>query len=248
MQIPTLALKKQPKHRWDSCGERDRVELPLGELMPEKVNIPISRFEYRADYVQPNIMVLLERVTLVKAMFEAMLKWHIAVDGLEPISTGKTSEQGLKIKLPGKKITMFFGASYCTFIKEDADWSTAQEVIEILHTFLETLSQGGVQIGSQKTTVSLHIQPTTKTFLDILKPFLSTQIQALADTKLLTGASLVKWETGRVTLDGSGLLANAVFLLFEQNFEQAKTLENIATEIRSMEEKLLRMLDIEEAV
>jgi hypothetical protein len=216
--------------------------------MPEKVNIPISRFEYRADYIRPNIAVLLERATLVKAMFEAMLKWHVGVDGLEPITTGKTSEQGLKVKLPEKKITMFFGASYCTFIKEDADWNTAQEVIEILNSFLQTLRQGGVHLGLQKTTVSLHIQPTAQTFLNLLKPFLSPQIQALSDAKLVTGASLVKWENGRVTLDGSGLLANAIFLLFEQEFEKDKSLDSIASDIRVMEEKLLKMLDIEEAL
>lgn len=169
--------------------------------MPEKVTIPVSIFDYSSDFVRPIISVWMDRAVLVQSMFDALLKWSLEVNDVEPITTGKPSEQGIKFKLPLKRVTFFFGPSSCKFTREGVDWATAEETIEILQTCLNTLTAGTkAELQNQKTAFILHLQPTTKTFLELLMPFLSPQLQSIRPGKVTTGASIVKWEDGRISL------------------------------------------------
>jgi hypothetical protein len=215
--------------------------------MTEKVNIPISRFEYRADYARPNIGFWLDRAVVVQAIFDALSKWQMKVDDIEPITTGRPSEQGIKFKLPDKKISMFFGAAHLTFAKDDANWASAEEIVQIITAFAQTLTQAGkVELTKQMTSVALHIQPTTKSFLDILQPFFSPALTALREDRPTTGASFIKWGDDRVVIDGSAALANGAYLLFEKAFGADVALEDIARDLHALEVELFKMLDIEE--
>jgi hypothetical protein len=60
-------------------------------------------------------------------MFDALMKWNLDLNDIEGITTGKPSEQGVKIKLAKKQCTIFFGPASFIFTKEDADWSTSEE-------------------------------------------------------------------------------------------------------------------------
>src|ERR1035438_5328654 len=100
--------------------------------MPEKVSIPISFLEYTAGFERPVFAAMMDRAGIVQAIFDALAPWKMEIDHLEPITTGKPSEQGVKFKIPGKKATFFFGASSCKFTKDDADWASAEETIAIL--------------------------------------------------------------------------------------------------------------------
>ena len=214
--------------------------------MPERVTIPISIFDYSSDYVRPIISIWMDRAVLVQSMFDALLKWNIDVNEVEPITTGKPSEQGIKFKLPEKRVTFFFGPSSCKFTREDVDWATAEETIEILQTCLNTLLDGTkAELRNQKTAFVMHLQPSTKTFLELLKPFISPELQSLRPGKLKTGASVVKWEDGRITLDGSASLANGIFVKYEQDFDMTASFETIAKELRQAEDTLFRLLDVE---
>jgi hypothetical protein len=55
----------------------------------------------------------------------------------------------------------------------------------------------------------------------------------------------VKWEDGKITLDGSGTIANGVFVKYEQDFDTSASFEMIAKELRSAEDTLFRLLDVE---
>jgi hypothetical protein len=217
--------------------------------MPEPVTIPISRFEYRSDFAKPDIGLLIDRKTLVQAIFESLLPWGLNIDGVEALTKGKTSEQGVKFMLPEKKTTLFFGADHFTYANDDSDWNAAPEIIEILSTFRSVLTEcGKVAFSGQSTSVLLHAQPAAKTYLDLLKPFLPEALQAVRSDKVKTGAIFLKWDDGgRVTIDGSGRLANAVFVSFEQHFAANVDLSEIAVSIREMEESIFKVLDIEEA-
>jgi hypothetical protein len=217
-------------------------------MMAELVIIPVSRFDYRAEYKRPSVAIWLERAILVQRLFDILQQWNLNIDDVEPITTGKPSEQGLRLKLPAKKITMFFGTAYCTFTKDDSDWASAEEIIEILRQFTGALvDTGKIELGKQDTKVALHIQPTTGNFLDILRPFISTKLQGAGNGDLVTGASFVKWTNSRVVLDGSGSVANGIYLQFEQQFGPDQTLEEIAHQIRAMENTLFGILEIKEA-
>jgi hypothetical protein len=215
--------------------------------MPEKVTIPISFFEYTAEFSRPILAALMDRAVIVQAIFDALKPWNADIDNIEPITTGKPSEQGVNFKLPEKKVKFFFGAGSCRFTKDDADWAAAEEMITILTSALGALkSTSGAEISLQKTAIVLHLQPRNVTFLEILKPFLSPAIQALDGSALKTGASIVKWERRRIVLDGSAALANAVFLKFEREFDGGADFEKIALQLKEDEDAIFKMLDVEE--
>lgn len=215
--------------------------------MPEKVTIPISFFEYAGQYSRPAITALMDRARIVEAVFEALTPWKIEIDNIEPITTGKPSEQGINFRIPAKKIQFFFGADSCKFSKDDANWETANEVAEILTAASQALTNAsGVLLSKQKTAIALHIQPRTKSFVDILRPFLSPAIQSLESAQVRSGASIIKWDDRRIVLDGSGALANGVFLKFEREFDGSVDLKLIAERLRADEAAILNMLDVEE--
>jgi hypothetical protein len=214
--------------------------------MPEKVTIPISTLDYTCHFVRPIIAIWMDRAVLVQAMFDALLKWNIDVNDVDPIITGKPSEQGIKIKLPEKRVTFFFGPSSCKFTRDGVDWATAEETIEILQTCLTTLFEvSKAEMSNQTIALHLHLQPSTKTFVDLLRPFLSSELVGVRDTKLKTGASIVVWEDGKVTFDGSAALANGVYIKYERQFDKTATFEMMAKELHSGEQVLFRLLDVE---
>lgn len=216
--------------------------------MPEKVTIPIAFFEYTAKYVHPNFQALMDRARIVQGIYDSLGPWQIKVDDIEPITTGKASEQGINFRLPDKKILFFFGAESCKFTKNDANWEAAEDLIKIMKVGLKALRESAsVEILNQHASVAMHLQPTKLKFVEILRPFLSPAMLRLENAEATAGAAIVRWEKLRVVLDGSAALANAVFLKFEREFERNASLESIATQLRSDEDAILKMLDVEES-
>ncbi|HEV2325563.1 MAG TPA: hypothetical protein VGS10_16550 [Terracidiphilus sp.] len=216
--------------------------------MPEKVTIPIAFFEYTARYVKPNFQALMDRARIVQAIYDSLIPWQIKIDDVEPITTGKPSEQGINFRLPDRKVLFYFGVESCKFTKNDADWAGAEDLIKIMSASFKALKQtAGVDFLNQQASVAMHVQPTKMRFVELLKPFLSPAIQALESTEMTSGAAIIKWDKHRIVLDGSAALANALFLKFEREFEGDETLENMALRLRSDEDAILKMLGVEEA-
>ena len=215
--------------------------------MPEKVAIPLSIFDYSSDYVRPVISIWMDRAALVQNMFNVLARWCIDVDNVEPITTGKPSEQGITIRLPGKRVSFFFGPSGCKFTRDTVDWGMAQETAEILQTCLSTLLDGtDVRLLNQKTALIMHLQPSTKKFMDLLKPLLPEKLKTFGAGEITSGASVVKWNDSRITFDGSSHVANGLYLKYEKEFDSSVSFEVIARDLRAAEEKLFQILDVEE--
>jgi hypothetical protein len=214
--------------------------------MPEIVVIPISFFEATFDYKETNVMLWLDRAAVVQALFAALKPWHVAVDDVEIITTGKPSEQGLKFKLPQKQVSFFFSPTLCRFSKDNADWQSAEDTIAIMDAAYSTLvSAGKIEAASIKTVIALHMQPKTLPFMDILRPFVPVNLIAL-DKNVKTMASIVKWDKRKVIIDGSGQLANGIFLRFEREFDGTAGYDEIAKQLRADEETLFAILDVKE--
>ena len=101
-------------------------------------------------------------------------------------------------------------------------------------------------LGKKSTAISLHIQPRTLTFMDILNPFVPRELAAIEPQPVRTMATVAKWENRKVTIDGSGALANGLFLRLERDFEASATYDEIAQQLRHDEEELFTILGIEE--
>ncbi len=103
-----------------------------------------------------------------------------------------------------------------------------------------------VVLGSKKTGISLHLQPKSLPFIALLTPFIAPLLTTLDSEPVLTMAAVAKWTHRKVTIDGSGVLANAVFLRFEREFPSGATYDEIAAQLRRDEEDLFAILGVEE--
>jgi hypothetical protein len=239
---PELPITKGPTQPVDG---QDRML--HGETMTEIIVTPISYFEMSIDYEEPNIQLWLDRDAVVQAIFKALKPWNIQVDNVEIITTGKPSEQGLKFKIPEKRVSFFFGPAQCKFTKDSADWESAQETIQIMDAAFSALAKNsGIVVASQKTIIALHIQPKKLPFMDILGPFIPKPILALESGPATSMASFVKWDKRRIIIDGSGQIANGIFLRFEREFDGKASYEEIAAQLKSDEDALFEVLGVRE--
>lgn len=215
--------------------------------MAELVTIPVSIFELRIDYGRPEFGLWLDRAAVVQCVFDALKPWEPSVDDVEAVTTGKASEQGFLIKLPVKRVSFFFGPASCKFTRENVTWQMAEETISILDAGVAALiKSSSVVMGPKHTAISMHLQPKSAPFISLLKPLLSTQLIALDPGSVTTMATVAKWANRKVTVDGSGIIANAAFLRLEREFPSDSSYVEIAEQLRKDEVEMFQVLGVEE--
>jgi len=215
--------------------------------MPTAITIPISIFELAIAYDKPAIRLLADRVGPLQALFDALAPWNPTLDDMEVVTTGKPSEQGVKLKVPAQSASFFFGASGCRFTRDAANWSDADNINKLLGTALNALEEStGVTLGKRLTTLSLHLQPKTVSYKDILRNFVAPSILRLEGAPSEAMAIVTRWPGRRITIDGSAALANAIFLQTEREFDAAATFDDMKHAILNDELELFRILDVEE--
>jgi hypothetical protein len=237
-----------------SFGSSWRKRLPIGEVqsqrrMADPVTIPISIFDVTVKYQEPVVRLMSEagRADVIQALFNGFAKLEPNADGLEIINSGKTTEQGIRLRFPSQMITMFFGVASCKFTKESAAWPEADAMLEILDTFLTTLAaKGGTSYGKKTSVLSLHIQLKTGSFKDVLRPFVDSRIKELDPAPLDAMAVVARWPGYRITLDGSAQLANGIFVQMEREFDASLSYADMKQRIWNDEAELLKLLGVQE--
>lgn len=86
------------------------------------------------DYERPDWRLLGDRASLVQAVFDSLKPWTPNIDDVEFLNSGKTSEQGVNLKIPLKRVSFFFGAGSSRFTRHNADWQSSNETLEIRPT------------------------------------------------------------------------------------------------------------------
>jgi hypothetical protein len=215
--------------------------------MPELVIIPISFFEVAINYEKPEARLLGDRVPLVQAISDALLPYEFSLDDLEVLTAGKPSEQGVMFRLPQKHISFFVGPTLCRFSRNAVDWDLAEETISILDLVVSTLSAlTGIRMNEKKTTIGMHLQPRTMPFRDVLRPFVPEQIAKLESAPITTMASVTRWAHRAITIDGSGSLANGVFVKLERAFAASHSYEEITQQLWKDEQELFAIMGVTE--
>jgi hypothetical protein len=215
--------------------------------MPELITIPISYFEVLARYRDPDIDTFMDRRESVSALFKAFKAWNIGIEDIEVITQGKLVEQGIKFTLPKNRITFFFGPAFIRLTQDGSSWETASVTLEILKAALGAIRESGAySIEIFKTTIALHVQPRAIGYFEILKPFLPPKLGTLRAVSPKTMASVVVWEDRKITLDGSGSVANAIFIKLERDFAGTYSLAEMAEQLYEDEKELFELLEIEE--
>jgi len=215
--------------------------------MLELVSIPRSFFELTGEYERANITLWGDRTKVLDHLFDSLQPLNPRVDDVEIITEGRPSEQGIKIRIPSKDTSFFFGLESCRFSRDDPDWQSAEEMFQILQTLISSLSESsGIKIARCRTTIGMHIQPSNGNYLDILKPFLSPSLASLEATGPIGIASVIGWPNRSITVDNSMHLANALFLKLGRTFEGVMEFEEISSRLRADQFEVFKILGVEE--
>jgi hypothetical protein len=215
--------------------------------MPELVTIPISYFELDAKYDDPDIDIVMDRRPAVAALFKAFKPWNINLEDIEVITQGKFVEQGVKFTLPRHRVSFFFGPAFFRLTQDGSSWETASITLEILEAAMTALRKSGTfTIDTFKTIIAMHVQPKTMEFIELLKPFVPSRLGDIHSSSPTTVASVVVWKDRRVTLDGSGSIANGIFLKLERDFKGGHSFAQMAEQLHEDEKELLGILGVEE--
>ncbi len=217
--------------------------------MPELVTIPIAVVEVAVEYDSPSMKLIMDRANVVDHLFKSFKQWDLRIDDVEVITEGKPSEQGIRFKLPLKRTSFFFGAGGCKLVRDDASWDTAEETLAILETGWKVLVEtGGVQAGVYHTNIAMHMQLKSRPFIEILKPFAPAPFLKLDNSPITAVAAIIRWEGRRITVDGSGQLANGIFVRLERDFPGQLSFHDVAKQLRADEEELFGIIGVKEDV
>jgi hypothetical protein len=215
--------------------------------MRELVTIPISFFEVAIDYQEPDIELLGNRVPLVQKIFKIFSLHGAVLDDIEVLTTGKLSEQGVTFKIPKKNITFFVSATFCRFSRTSVSWDMADETMGILAESLAAVeSLVKPKLASRRTSLGMHIQPTTLSFKDILRPLIQPQFANIEPETFQTMATITKWPKRAITIDGSGSIANGLYVKLEREFTSELAFAEMALQLRADEAEVFEILGIEE--
>ena len=215
--------------------------------MPESVTIPIAAVEITIEYELPSIKLMMDRATVVDQLFRAFKRWNLGLDDVEIIDSGKPSEQGIRFKLPLKRTSFFFGAGACKLVRDDASWDTAEETLTILEAGWSVLTgAGGVHTGVYHTNIALHLQLKNKPFIDLLKPFAPINLQNIDDSPITAVAVIIRWEGRRITIDGSGQLANGIFVRLERDFSGELSFQDVARQLLADQVQAFKIIGVQE--
>jgi hypothetical protein len=215
--------------------------------MAVEITIPISTFDLSVSYAKPAIRLMGDRVAPVQALLDALAEWHPDLDDMEIITTGKLTEQGVKIRIAAQKAWFFFGVTACKFVKDAANWSEADETLRLIQTALTTLAQtSGLEFGKRVTILSLHLQLKTVASKDILRSLISPELLKLDTSPADAMATVIRWPRHRITLDGSAAIANGIFLQMEREFDSTVSFDEMRNTIFEDEAELLELLGVEE--
>jgi hypothetical protein len=215
--------------------------------MPAEITIPISVFEVTVQYQKPNIRLLAERAGVIEELFAAFAPWNPKLDDMEVLTAGKPTEQGVQIKIATQTASFFFGASHCKFVKDSAVWVEADQILAILMAALGARRRvTGVDYADRTAVLSLHLQPKTIPFRDILRKFIVPEILALSKEQTTTMAIVSRWPKYRITLDGSAALANGLFVQSERQFDATTSFDDMKATVFQDEQDLFKLLDVQE--
>ena len=216
--------------------------------MPADITIPISTLELSITYEKVAIrLMVVDRATVLEALFSAFEPWKPNVDEIELITTGKLSEQGVRIRISSQKSSFFFGVAGCKFVKDSANWAEADETLRLIETALDTLVKTS-RVVFQKidTIVSLHLQLKTESSKDILRGLMSPELLKLDPSPATAMATVLRWPKRRLTLDGSAALANGIFVSTERQFDATTSFDDMKATIFQDEQDLFNLLDVQE--
>jgi hypothetical protein len=105
---------------------------------------------------------------------------------------------------------------------------------------------GHVAFAKKIAILSLHLQPKTLSFREILRPFLAEPIAKLEGNPVEAMAIVARWSGRRITLDGSAAIANGLYIQSEREFESTSSFDQIRAAVSNDELTLFKLLDVEE--
>ncbi len=224
--------------------------------MPEKteVDIPYSAFEYTANFTRPIISAWGKAGEFVGGFLEALQPWNFRVDETEvKMAAVRLGEHVITFQQPisGSPLRMRVSVWWSRFSVnvEQPDWSNADSILGLCSAVLEASSRvANAQIGSQQTLLLMHIQSKTTPRIQLTDRLLTPTARDLMEGDLKGQGIILNRGGSTLVIDNSLVYANALFVSMRRMFEERTALGDIAKLIRSDEERLWNLLDLEGAL
>ncbi len=216
--------------------------------MPAAITIPLCSFDISFVYEKPVVQFLADRAVMIREVFTAFAPWTPSFDDIQFPTEGKNSDRGVNFKIASQNASFLVGPVNSRFIKEGANWAEVDLIDSLMQAGLSGIRRvSEINFRSQHVVVSMHIQPTTVPFRDILrKAIMSERILALDAEPTNVMAMILKWPRYRLTIDGSAALANGIYLQVERDFDGQATFDDVKTAFRADQAAIFGLLDIKE--
>ncbi len=219
--------------------------------MPELVRIPAATAEVVARFDRPYIGLLVaDRGKVFEAIMTALLPFNFRLANTEVVSTGKPAEEKLIFRIPERGITFQYGAEEYRFTKDGSSWSTAAEDVAVWSAAENALlTEGAAKVASCTAMLAMHIVPLSKTRDEVIAPFISAPLKQFSGRQTKAFGCHIRFaDGGEVLLDYSLGHANGVFLRVSSQMEGKPPIVDILARVRSDEEQMFKMLDVQEAI
>jgi len=217
--------------------------------MPFRVKIPYSSAEYQVRFARPIIKLIADRALAVQQVVDALLPFGFLLKNAETLSPNNPAEQKIIFRLPERTSSFQFGAEGFIFNKENANWTTASDDINVIEASERALLEGTkVEILTRTLTLAMHLQLLDGTREQVLDKFLPEPFREASEGQSVKShGAQVTWQHGSMLVDYSAVVANGVFLRVANDFEASKTIRDMATHMYSGEKFAFQMLGVEEA-
>ena len=219
--------------------------------MSDLVKIPSASAEYLGRFDRPYLRLLTDdRRRVIESIVTALLPFNFRLANTELVTTGTLADNRVIFRIPERGISFQFGAEEYRFGKDGSSWSTAGKDAEVWHAAESALlTESGANVESCEITLMMHLQLLSRTRDQVLEPFIPEPFKQLLIEREAQafGCHLRFADGGDVLLDHSLAYANGIFLRLTSHFKGQPTRNDILAKVRSDQEKVFGMLDIQEA-
>jgi hypothetical protein len=217
--------------------------------MPAELNVADIQqafFEYRANFKEP-ITILWSggrQAEIIDAMHKALAPWRVDLENIGWNAGAKNlRDVQLSFTLPSQFASVLVGIAGVTMTALNPDWSRAPELVTLFQSALGAVKLSTRQdVQSQQTTLGFHLKPpAARPFRDVVTQFVNAE--SLGNDAAMYGVS-VYYSDHTFVIDASGSIQGGLFVKLVRNFTAERQFEEMAKELHSDEEVVLRRLGL----
>jgi hypothetical protein len=203
-------------------------------------------FEYRANFKE--LITIFwsagRQAEIINAIQKSLAPWRVDLDNIAWQQSAKNlREVQLSFAVPSQFASVIVGIAGVTMTALNPDWSRAPELVTLFQAALGALrTSTGQEFQSQQTTLGFHLKPpAARPFREVVTQFVNAE--ALGRDTAMFGVSAY-YSDHTFVIDASAVIQGGLFIKLVRNFTAEKQFDDMAKELYSDEEAVLRRLGL----